>query len=312
MDFLSSHEFQISLIIETGILLIVAVGVIACLLYRLMRLSGQPAQSSANAENDVLAYLRTEINISREKRDQLSDNDSEAKMRAACDLRCRVLEGEIHVLEDTSTDDGHYWQPVLDYYEVIHADFASQISILEARLEICTQRINSLENFKEKLFHLRERLNQSHLNNSRLEKKLREKIAQGSHLSELEHLLSQMELEKAGLSKELKLAEHEFVAIMENAAMGTAKILDLNVSLPELASIESHNAKLEKKLASITEENEFLCQQIQALLTLEVEQGKKKQVKEQAFFDLEKRYAKMEERYLRLQEKIGRYQPLVH
>ncbi len=306
MEFFSSHEFYLSLIIEAGILLLIAVGIIIYLLRRLMRLSRQPAPTPGNS---LLAHLRTEVEKTREKQAKLGSNGHEAKqLHAACNLRCHVLEGEIRVLESSDEDEMHYWRPILDYYEAIHADFAAQIKTLEDRLATCLQRIGNLEKFKEKLFDLRDRLNQSYQNNSHLEKELREKITQGAKLSELEHTLSQMEREKKGLTKELQLAESEFMVIMENAAMGTTKVSELTVDIPVAAGGAAPNNTLKTRLKEVEEENKFLCEQIQTLLSEEVNQEKKKRAKEREYLALEKRYAKMEERYLAVTEELDKHQ----
>ncbi len=310
MEFLSSHEFYLSLIIEAGILLLIAIGIIIYLLRRLMRLSRQSARQPAPTPgNNLLTHLRTEIEKTREKQANLGSNGHEAKqLRAACNLRCHVLEGEIRILESTDEDEMHSWRPILDYYEAIHADFAAQIKTLEDRLATCLQRIGNLEKFKEKLFDLRDRLNQSYQNNSRLEKELREKIKQGAKLSELEHTLTQMEREKEGLTKELQLAEHEFIVIMENAAMGTTKVPELAIDIPITSTATPPNDTLKTRLKEVEEENKFLCEQIQTLLSEEVSQEKKRRAKEQEYLALEKRYAKMEERYLAVTEELDKHQ----
>jgi len=257
----------------------------------------------------LLTHLRTEIEKTREKQAKLGSNGHEAKqLRAACDLRCHVLEGEIRVLEHSDADETHYWRPILDYYEAIHADFAAQIKTFEDRLATCLQRIGNLEKFKEELFDLRDRLNQSYQNNSRLEKELREKIKQGAKLSELEHTLTQMEREKEGLTKELQLAEHEFIVIMENAAMGTARVPELAIDIPITGTATLPDDTLKTRLKEVEEENKFLCEQIQTLLSEEVSQEKKKRAKEREYLALEKRYAKMEERYLAVTEELDKHQ----
>lgn len=304
MEFLSSHEFLISLIIEAGILLLITIGIIIYLLRRLMRLSRQPPPPSSTS---LLAHFNAELEKTREKKTRLGNNGHEAKqLQAACDLRSHVLEGEIRVLKSSDTDETHYWRPILDYYETIHADFATQIKTLEDRLATCMQRIGNLEKFKEKLFDLRDRLNQSYQNNSRLEKELREKIKQGAKLSELEHTLTQMEREKEGLTKELQLAEHEFIVIMENAAMGTTKVPEFAIDIPMTGATVAPNDTLKARLKEVEEENKFLYEQIQTLLSEGVGQEKKKQAKEQEYLTLEKRYAKIEERYLAVMEELDK------
>jgi len=306
MEFLSSHEFHLSIIIELLILLLVAVGIIFTLLRRLMRLSRRSPPSASNA---VLAHFKAELEKTREKKGRLGDNGHDTQqLQAACDLRCHVLQGEIRVLENGDGEESRYWRPILDYYEVIHADFAAQIKTLEERLSTCLQRIDNLEKFKEKLFDLRDRLNQAYQNNSRLEKELREKIKQGAKLSELEHTLSQMEREKEDLVKELQLAEHEFVAIMENAAKGTIKVAEYPLGVPMINNPKSADAALQARLKEVEEENKFLYEQIQTLLSEGITQQKKKQAKEREYLALEKRYAKMEERYLAVMEELdGRH-----
>lgn len=303
MDFLSSHEFHLSVIIELILLLLIAVGIILYLVRRLLQLSHHPPPADSDS---LLAHFKTALDKTREKKTQLGNNGPEAQqLQAACDLRCHVLEGEIRLLEqEDSTGENHYWRPILDYYEAIHADFSAQIKTLEERLATSQQRIDNLEKFKEKLFDLRDRLNRSYQNNSRLEKELREKIAQGAKLSELEHTLSQMEREKEGLSKELQLAEREFIAIMENAAVGTIKVAELAVNVPAVNYNQAPDSALKARLKEVEEENKFLYEQIQTLLADGVDQKKKKQAKEREYLALEKRYAKMEERYLAVMEEL--------
>ena len=135
---------------------------------------------------------------------------------------------------------------------------------------------------------------------------MREKIKQGAKLSELEHTLGQMEREKEDLSKELQLAEHEFIAIMENAAVGTIKVAELAVSVPAVNSNKTSDEALKARLKEVKEENKFLYEQIQTLLADGIGQKKKKQAKEQEYLALEKRYAKMEERYLAVMEELDK------
>jgi len=127
-------------------------------------------------------------------------------------------------------------------------------------------------------------------------------------MSELEHTLSQMEVEKESLSNELRLAENEFVALMENVGAGKIGTLGTDVDPAAIVDADSPEVKLKKKIGTLEEENEFLCDQIQALLTLEVELEDREKNKDEKILDLEKRYAKMEERYLKLQDKLDAYQ----
>jgi len=306
MEFLSSHEFYLSLIIELVILLLIAGGIILYLVRRLLRLSRHPPPANSAS---LLAHFKAELDKTHEKKTQLGNNGPEAQqLQAACDLRCHVLQGEIRILELENDNAGetHYWRPVLDYYAAIHADFATQIKTLEDRLATSQQRIDNLEKFKEKLFDLRDRLNRAYQNNSRQEKELREKIKQGAKLSELEHTLNQMEREKENLSKELQLAEHEFIAIMENAAVGTIKVAELAVNVPMVNSTKTSDETLKARLKEVTKENKFLYEQIQTLLADGLNQKKKKQAKEREYLTLEKRYAKMEERYLAVMEELDK------
>ncbi len=306
MEFLTSHEFHLSLIIELGLLLLAAIGVIVFLLRRLYRLSSADV-ATLSTEPGLLDHLRAEVQRTRDKQARLGSNGTETEqLRAACTLRLQVLTGEIRLMEESTDDDGHYWRPVVDYYTQVHQTFDDQINTLEERLATCLQRIESLEKFKEKLFDLRERLNNSYQNNSRLEKELREKIKQGAKLSELEHTLSQMSREKENLQKELQLAEREFMVIMENAASGAGKITQVEVE------VEADKA-LEERIQGLEEENQLLCDQIQALLEpspatspAEGDEALKKRLlaKEQDLLELEKRYARMEEHYLQLQDEL--------
>lgn len=308
MEFLSSHEFQIGLIVEAGILLLIAIGFICYLLRRLARLSRQVA-TSAHHGSDVSEYLRSEIKKTQEKQARLGKNNPETvQLRDACRLREHILAGEIHVLDSTGEDEAHYWQPVLDYYGTIRTDSSTKIKMLEEHLGVSQRRIENLEKFKEKVFQLRETLDQAYENNSHLEKELREKIKQGAKLSELEHTLSQMERDKEDLVKELRLAENEFVILMENAGAGKIGIMEAGDDLTDTVKVNSLEKELKEKIASLEEENSFLCDQIQALLTLEVELEGREGKRDRDYLTLEKRYAKMEERYLNLQEKLEKYQ----
>lgn len=312
MDFLNSYEFQLSLLIEAGLLLLAAIGVIAYLLHRLYRLSNALDVSAASSGPSLLEHLRAEVDRTRDKQARVGSNGEEAaQLRAACALRLQVLAGEIHLLEETPDEETHYWRPVVEYYEAVRGEFKQQIATLEERLDANLQRINNLEKFKEKLFDLRERLNHSYENNCRLEKELREKIKQGAKLSELEHTLSQMEREKGVLQKELQLAEHEFMVIMENAATGAGKITQVELDAET-------NKELKERIQNMEEENQLLCDQIQALIqnnqSAEQQDANQKALqkrlvqKEHDLLELEKRYARMEEHYLQLQEELDQRQ----
>lgn len=308
MDFLTSQEIRISLLVEAGILLLIAVGVICYLVYRLLRLSKQTVTTTGTGHGpSVSEYLRTEIKKTQEKQSHLGKNSNETiQLNAACDLRKQVLAGEVEVLSSAGDDENHYWQPVLDYYNIIFAKSATKFKALEEHLKVGQKRIENLEKFKEKVFQLRDTLDQAYENNSRLEKELREKIKQGAKLSALEHTLCQMEAEKEHLAKELQLAENEFVILMEN--VGAGKIGAECENQPDIAEVGSLEEELKKKLASVEEENEFLCDQIQTLLNMEVELEEKEKNKDEKILELEKRYTKMEERYLKLQDKLDEYQ----
>ena len=117
-----------------------------------------------------------------------------------------------------------------------------------------------------------------------------------------------MEREKEGLTKELQLAEHEFIVIMENAAMGTARVPELAIDIPITGTATLPDDTLKTRLKEVEEENKFLCEQIQTLLSEEVSQEKKKRAKEREYLALEKRYAKMEERYLAVTEELDKHQ----
>ncbi len=310
MDFLTSQEIRISLLIEAGVLLLIAIGVIAYLVYRLLRLSNQTVVTTGTSHGpSVSEYLQTEIKKTQDKQSHLGKNSKETiQLNSACNLRKQVLAGEVEVLKSTGDEENHYWQPVLAYYDIIHAEFATKIKNLEEHLEINQKRIDNLEKFKEKVFQLRDTLDDAYENNTRLEKELREKIKQGAKLSELEHTLCQMEAEKESLTNELHLAENEFVALMENVGGGSIGASGGDGDLTAIIDTDSPEAKLKKKLDSLEEENEFLCEQIQTLLTLEVDLEGKEKDKDEKILNLEKRYAKMEERYLKLQDKLDAYQ----
>lgn len=304
MDFLTSHELHISLIIEAAILLLIAISIIGYLLLRLIRLSRQMA-ASADSGPSVTEYLRSEIKKTHEKQAGLGNNGAEAReLHAACDLRCHVFEGEIRLLENADADQAHYWQPIHDYYQAIQTEFTKQITKLKEHLQVAQERIGNLEKFKEKVFDLRERLTAAHQNSKRLEDELREKIKDGAKLTELEHTLSQMEREKGDLVKELQLAENEFLAIMENAGAGKTGAIDPDNGMPEIAVANTREKELNAQLAMVKDENEFLCDQIQALLTLEIKLEGNEEEKDKQILALEKRYARMEERYLALQEEL--------
>ncbi len=303
MDALTAHEWSYALILETFVLL---GALLVFLVWRNRVLKRRLVATAETGEGDadpIQVWLEKERTLTQARLDQVGDNTPEAQhLKAACEFRQRVLDGERQV-RASARDEKLYWQHVSNYYDNINKGFLAQVHELEERLRLQQERIDNLEGFKEQVFRLSEKLQASRQTILKLDEELQKLLPAENRSAELETLLQGLADEKTQLEEQMKLVENEYETLMKNA-----EVLQQQVA-------EKHTSKsdLEKELAQLKEENEFLCNQISTLLkqeleykkTLETQMEKLKnqlQNRDEELAATQAKLAEMEKKYLELPE----------
>ncbi|HEC19723.1 MAG TPA: hypothetical protein ENI97_10320 [Gammaproteobacteria bacterium] len=303
MDALTAHEWSYALILEAFVLLLALLAFFVWrnrILKRRLSTAGTPGDGD---DDPIQAWLEKERALTQARLEQVGDNTPEARhLKAACEFRQRVLDGERQV-RTGSEDESLYWQHVSDYYDNINKGFLAQVHELEDRLRLQQERINNLEGFKEQVFKLSEKLQASRQTILKLDEELQKLLPAESRSAELEALLQGLADEKTQLEEQMKLVENEYETLMKNA----------EVLQQQIAEKHPPASEHEEELASLKEENEFLCNQIATLLKQELvhknqltsqEESFDKQLHErdEELAATQNKLAEMEKKYLELLE----------